>query len=494
MIKILLDTNMFIYLEDNSVTNDKVLELTKRLYDLDEYKIVIHPMTKKEISNIKDGQQKRIFKSKIAVYSEIESPPVPLKSFHNLLGCKNINDEIDNNLIFAVYQNCVSFFITNDKEIKKKSFKLGIESKILTIDEALSIFKPKKELISNKIGFIHYKYLYELNLEDHFFDSLRNDYVGFDEWFKKKQLEGQKAYVTFHGDSIGAFLMLKIENENEIYNDLEIPFTKCKRLKISTFKVADLGKRFGESFIKIIVDTALLENVEEIYVTVFKKHNKLIELFKEYGFHYYCKKISKDNYEEVYVKSIRKKENFYPFFSLGDRRKFIAPIKEEFHSILFPDSDLVHQISIDDLKGTNYAANSLRKAYLCHSNIKKIVPGSIIFFYASGQKKAITSLGIVDAVFDSFNNYTEVLDLVKRRTVYDDEILRKYFKKNILVIMFKHYCSFDTYIPFEYLLDEKIVKGSIQSIIEVKEEKDVEKILDYANFNKEKYLLEADEL
>ena len=47
MIKILLDTNMFIYLEDNFVTNSKVFELTKRLYDSDEYKIVIHPMTKK---------------------------------------------------------------------------------------------------------------------------------------------------------------------------------------------------------------------------------------------------------------------------------------------------------------------------------------------------------------------------------------------------------------------------------------------------------------
>ena len=42
--KILLDTNMFIYLEDYAVTEDKVATLTKRLFDSDQYKIVIHPI------------------------------------------------------------------------------------------------------------------------------------------------------------------------------------------------------------------------------------------------------------------------------------------------------------------------------------------------------------------------------------------------------------------------------------------------------------------
>lgn len=49
MIKILLDTNIFIYLEDNKVTEEKILLLTKRLFDSNEYKIVIHPKTKLEI-------------------------------------------------------------------------------------------------------------------------------------------------------------------------------------------------------------------------------------------------------------------------------------------------------------------------------------------------------------------------------------------------------------------------------------------------------------
>ena len=59
MEKILLDTNMFIYLEDYAVTEDKVATLTKRLFDSDQYKIVIHPKTKEEILKIYSTGEKQ---------------------------------------------------------------------------------------------------------------------------------------------------------------------------------------------------------------------------------------------------------------------------------------------------------------------------------------------------------------------------------------------------------------------------------------------------
>lgn len=61
MEKILLDTNMFIYLEDYAVTEEKVATLTKRLFDSDQYKIVIHPKTKEEILKIKEEEKRNIF-------------------------------------------------------------------------------------------------------------------------------------------------------------------------------------------------------------------------------------------------------------------------------------------------------------------------------------------------------------------------------------------------------------------------------------------------
>ena len=123
MKKILLDTNMFIYLEDNKVIDDKVATLTKRLYDSTEYKIVIHPKTKVEASKCTNEEIKKIFLSKISVYKEIKDPPLAPEEFHKLLGCKNIHDEIDNELLFSVNRNCVDYLITNDQDMLKKAKK-----------------------------------------------------------------------------------------------------------------------------------------------------------------------------------------------------------------------------------------------------------------------------------------------------------------------------------------------------------------------------------
>ena len=35
----------------------------------------------------------------------------------------------------------------------------------------------------------------DVDLSDEFFDSLRANYRGFDQWFAKKAREGEKAYV-----------------------------------------------------------------------------------------------------------------------------------------------------------------------------------------------------------------------------------------------------------------------------------------------------------
>ena len=106
MINILLDTNLFIYRENHNVLNDKVLELTKILYDSDQYRIVIHPMTINDLNHIKSLTEREIFLSKVKIYRMIDKPPVAPIEFNNLVGCSKIpNDEIDNNLLYAVYKD-----------------------------------------------------------------------------------------------------------------------------------------------------------------------------------------------------------------------------------------------------------------------------------------------------------------------------------------------------------------------------------------------------
>lgn len=493
MKKILLDTNMFIYLEDNKVIDEKVATLTKRLYDSTEYKIVIHPKTKVEASKCTDVEIKKIFLSKISVYKEIKDPPLAPEEFHKLLRCKNIHDEIDNELLFSVNRNCVDYLITNDQDMLKKAKKINLDNRVLSIEKALEIFQEEEKLDLRTPVFITNEFLYNIDLNDTFFDSLRNDYLGFDDWFKKKQLQERKALVTKANGKIKSFLMMKIEDENEKYDDYLESFQPAKRLKISTFKVDDTGKRIGETFVKLIINQAIEEKVAEIYVTIFDKHKYLIEMLEDYGFKFKTKKRTYKSdgtveLENVLVKDMINKKEFYPFFSIKDKKVFIIPIKEEYHTLLFQDYEKYVQLSMEDLNGINTAANSLKKAYLCDSNTTKIEPGSIVLFYSSGIKKAITSLGIVDAVFNKFNTFEEMFSLVNKRTAYSETELKKFFKTNKLVILFKIYNYFKKEVPYSYLINNKIVNGPIQTVTEIQNDKLME-ILNECQIEKDIFLV-----
>ena len=50
----------------------------------------------------------------------------------------------------------------------------------------------------------------EINLNDPFFDSLKDDYIEFPEWFKKKCFQEEYSFVFKDEAGIGAFIYLKI--------------------------------------------------------------------------------------------------------------------------------------------------------------------------------------------------------------------------------------------------------------------------------------------
>ena len=63
-----------------------------------------------------------------------------------------------------------------------------------------------------------YKKFAEINIEDPFFDSLKDDYpgtantTGLLEWFQKKSIQGEEALVySYENNQVGAFMYLKWE-------------------------------------------------------------------------------------------------------------------------------------------------------------------------------------------------------------------------------------------------------------------------------------------
>lgn len=52
----------------------------------------------------------------------------------------------------------------------------------------------------------------DIDLNDIFFNTLKEDYPGFEAWFEKKSKDGSKAYVQYTNSSLQAFLYLKNES------------------------------------------------------------------------------------------------------------------------------------------------------------------------------------------------------------------------------------------------------------------------------------------
>ncbi len=474
---ILLDTNILIYREGEKELNNEIQTLSRLLMDSTEYHLCVHPLTIDELSKHKNQSQKEVIQSKVSTYKILDQPPKPSLEFNMILNQNNSHDYIDNNLLYAVYKNCVSYLITNDKGILKKSKKINIENRVLSISQAINIFSVNDPIIQKAPPFVCEEYLYNVDTTDSFFDSLRNDYYQFDNWIEKKKLEHIKAWLTYTEDKkVGAFLMLKIENEFEIYNDFIKPFKNGKRLKISTFKVQDNGKLIGEIFIKIIFDTAIKNNLNEIYVTIFDKQEKLIDLFKEYGFVLYTYKHTKRNDESVanegvYVRYIKEDITNYPIIKFYNQNTYIIPIQDQYAHMLFPDVFENNQLSINDLNGTSTYSNCIKKVYISRSKISKLKKDDILIFYASQVTKAIICVGIIDDVFISNEESYQVFkNIVSRRTVYSDEYLKKAFQDGYLVIMFKYFVNLENHIPLDIAIHNGIIKSAPQSIQRVNNE------------------------
>lgn len=178
----------------------------------------------------------------------------------------------------------------------------------------------------------------QCNLEDTFFDSLKEDYHEFPQWFQKKVASGENAFVFKDSDKIKAFVYLKEEDEEIPLCAYKLP--KEKRLKIGTLKLSDdiQGQRLGEGAIGISLWHWQNLKVDQVYITVFNKHSKLINILEQFGFEYignnmrgervYLKDKSKLKYDTPYMS--------FPFINPAINRCGYIPINDEFHDTLFP--------------------------------------------------------------------------------------------------------------------------------------------------------------
>lgn len=269
-----------------------------------------------------------------------------------------------------------------------------------------------------------------------FFDSLRNDYPGFDDWLGRKAAE--LAYVSRLPDGgIDGFLYLKREDGEVL--DVLPPLAPARRLKVGTLKVSPHGTRLGERLLKKMFDHAVSENVDEIYVTVFPKHVKLVELFKRYGFAKEGVKEGPGGVEDVMRRSMRALSGDvirdYPLINTR-ARKFLLGIYPEWHTRLLPDSKLINE-SPDIVKDVSHS-NSIHKVYLAGMRgIDQLRRGDLLVIYRTKDDKGpahyrsvATSICTVEEARDinSFASVELLIQYCAPYSVFEEDELRAFYR------------------------------------------------------------------
>lgn len=290
-----------------------------------------------------------------------------------------------------------------------------------------------------------------VNLGDEFFDSLRDDYKGFDKWFSDKAKADAEAYVFYnYKNKIDGFLYLK--DEIGEVNDVNPPLPDRRHLKVGTLKINAHGTKLGERFVKKIFDRALGSNADDIYVTVFEKHDGLLALLKRYGFKQHGVKKSNGGEEFVLVRNLKKITgdtlHDFPYIGLADKKYYLLAIYPQYHSEFLPDSILKNE-SHDIVQDVSHT-NSIHKVYISGiSATARLKRGDVLLIYRTndGKGKAhyrsvATSIGVVEETrrISSFASESAFLEYAKPYSIFSRKTLKEYFatKQRSYIIRFTY--------------------------------------------------------
>lgn len=290
----------------------------------------------------------------------------------------------------------------------------------------------------------------KIDLADPFFDSLKAAYPEFSAWYNKKAAAGEQAYVFFFEDGrVADFLYMKTETEE--VSDVVPVLPAKRRLKVGTFKILPRHTRRGERFMKKIMDTAMAQDVDEVYVTIFptEELQYLIRLFEKFGFYHQANKPHEGRESEwVMVKDMRAVKGTiladYPRMRTLGKRKWMLGIYPQWHTPLFPDSILNNE-SYDMVQDCT-PTNGIYKIYISwNSECEQMKPGDLVVIYRTkdeqGSAKYRSVATTVCTVYevkkwrdfmteDEFLRYTQY-------SVFEEKDLKRWYKTNRSLVVIK---------------------------------------------------------
>lgn len=332
------------------------------------------------------------------------------------------------------------------------------------------------------MAYIDTQRLSEINLNDRFFNSLKDNYQEFSNWFNRKASQGHDAFVLYEDDELLAFLYLKIEDEE--LNDVLPLLPRKKRLKVGTFKIDAHGTKLGERFIKRIFDTAIVYNIEEIYVTIFEEYAPLISMLENFGFYRHGTKSTANGTELVLIKNFNRLQGDmlkdYPMVHARNPRKYGLSIYPAYHTQLFSDSILRNE-SVDILQDISHT-NSIHKIYISSMNaIQQFRKGDIVLIYRTKDnqgpayfRSVISSLCVVEEVvhIGSFHSEEDYVKYCESYSLFPRDTLQSFYRNREYqyIVKMTYNIAFKKRVTNGYLVDNVGLKPNYWGVFSLNDQ------------------------
>jgi hypothetical protein len=437
---------------------------------------MIHPASLEDIDRDRDERRRSIYESKFGKYPVLDDAGSISEDLVRSVGKPTRpQDLVDNRLLYALLKNAVHFLVTEDLGIHRKARRLGLSERTLLISDAASFLRRQYEkYVPEHLTIKHFE-IHNLNLKAAFFDSLRSDYEGFNDWFAEKSLTGRMCWSWVDGSGDTKALLIYAEKQKRILRE-----TPEKVLKICTFKIDDSAKglKVGELLLRICFEYCVENAVATAYLTIFEKHIGLRLILEDLGFETIAVTSSG---ELVYAKDFKAPKSlekinafdfckrFYPRYYDGiETNKFVVPILPHFQARLLGDARR-EQKMIDEFGNLVIEQNTIKKAYICRSRTKMVKPGDVLLFYRSRQNQGITGVGVVESVLRGLEPLYALTSFVGPRSVYSRKELADLANGNVLAILFR-YVGASEFIPWKRLYDQGVLKGRPQTVVRINED------------------------
>lgn len=489
----LIDTNILIGLEDYHAVEAAYAKFSN-LAAAHKITIFVHEAARDDIARDKNAERRRISLSKISKYQVLGKQrglsQADLQAEFGPL--KRPNDIVDATLLHALKSDAVDFLVTQDKGLHERAFKHSAElgRRILFVGDAVDLLTQTYEPKQVPIRHVAEVEAHTINNKDNFFDSLRQGYPEFDDWWREKCVRQHRpCWVVYDDDELAGLIVRKDESAT----DTDAVTKANKILKVCTFKVAPdkRGVKLGELLLKQVLWYAQRNGYDLAYLTTYEDQAALMNLLEFYGFTHAG---TKDNGEFIYERAFSSAKLLddptmsifetarknYPRFLVTDQvRAFGIPIKEDYHDTLYPD--LWKPKQPDFFVGASRAdrptrpGNTIRKVYLCRAPSNLGDAGSLLFFYKGASKErpsqAMTTLGILESV--TFASSTrELMQLTGGRSVYSEQQLEHWqatTTRPVKVINYLLAAYIEPVVGLDELRDLGIVNGNPQqSIYEIR--------------------------